>query len=188
VDGVIRLDLGSGHKKYPGWISVDIADERKALKSGEIQHDSIQIQPDVVADLMHLPFSDNYADEARAIHVIEHFQPWDAEALLREWLRVLKPGASLAIECPCLEKIVALFAVPNVPPAMTYWGLYGDPRYKDPLMMHHWCYGQQQLVKLMAQAGFVNMRPEYPQFHQPIRDQRIVGQKPTEASRLVMPE
>jgi ubiquinone/menaquinone biosynthesis C-methylase UbiE len=188
VDGVIRLDLGSGHHKFPGWISVDIADERKALKYGEIQHDSIEIKPDVVADSMHLPFADNYADEARAIHVIEHFQPWDAEPLLREWLRVLKPGGQLALECPCFEKIIALASVPHIPPAMTYWGIFGDPRYKDPLMMHHWCYGQTQLIKVMAQAGFVNLRPEIPQFHQLIRDMRIVGEKPREESRLVRPE
>ena len=25
-----------------------------------------------------LPFPDNYADEARAIHIIEHFYPWEA--------------------------------------------------------------------------------------------------------------
>ena len=187
MDNLIRLDLGSGHKKYPGWISVDIADERKAMHSGPDKHDQIKITSDVVSDLRHLPFADDYADKARAIHVIEHFYPWEAEGLLKEWLRVLKPGAELAIECPCLEKVLALANVPQCPPAMTYWALYGDPRYKDPLMMHHWCYGQQQLVKLMGQAGFVNMRPEYPQFHQPIRDMRVVGQKPMPESRLVTP-
>jgi predicted SAM-dependent methyltransferase len=190
VDGVIRLDLGSGHKKYPGWISVDIADERKVQhgRNGEVKNGAVPISSDVQADLRDLPFPDDYADEARAIHVIEHFYPWEAEDLLKEWLRVLKPGAELAVECPCLEKVLALANVPQCPPSMTYWALYGDPRYKDPLMSHHWCYGQQQLVKVMAQAGFVNLRPEYPQFHQPIRDMRVVGEKPKGESRLVMPE
>jgi hypothetical protein len=91
---------------------------------------------------------------------------------------VLKPGAQLAIECPCLEKVLQLAQVPQCPPQYTYWALYGDPRYKDPLMMHRWCYGQAQLMKLMAQAGLVNLRQDAVQFHEPVRDMRVVGQKP----------
>lgn len=184
MDGRIRLDLGAGDKRQDGWIRVDIATERKALHTGAQKHDRIDTTPDVEADLMHLPFPDDYADEARAIHVIEHFWPWDAEPLLAEWLRVLKPGASLAIECPCLEKVLALANVPQCPPSMTYWALYGDPRYKDPLMMHRWCYGQNQILKLLAQVGFVDLRHEPPQFHQPIRDMRVIGVKPEGEQRI----
>lgn len=141
--------------------------------------------PDVEADLRSLPFPDNYADEARAIHVIEHFQPWDAPKVIQEWVRILKPGASIAIECPCLDKIVKLFDVPNVPPYLTYWGLYGDPRLEDPLMMHHWCYTEKQLVRLMQGAGLVNIYGEIPKFHQAVRDMRVVGVKPVE-QRIVL--
>lgn len=97
---------------------------------------------------------------------------------------MLKSGSYLALECPCLDKIVKLFDVPNIPPHMTYWGLYGDPRLEDEMMMHHWCYTEIHLAKLMAQAGLVNLRPEPPRHHQPIRDMRIVGQKPE--SKLVL--
>jgi SAM-dependent methyltransferase len=142
--------------------------------------------PDVEADLLSLPFPDDYADEARAIHVIEHFQPWDAPKAMREWVRVLKPGGELAIECPCLDKIVKLFDVPNIPPYMTYWGLYGDPRLEDPLMMHKWAYGEGQLRRLMASVGLVGIRGEPPKFHQPVRDMRIVGVKPLAESRVVL--
>jgi len=179
VDGPIRLDLGGGTKHYPGWINVDCADQRNALEApGKVSHAAIPVNADVSADLFDLPFPDDYADEARAIHVIEHLWPWDAERALREWIRVLKPGAPLAIECPCLEKVLQLAQVPQCPPQYTYWALYGDPRYKDPLMMHRWCYGQAQLMKLMAQAGLVNLRQDAVQFHEPVRDMRIVGQKP----------
>lgn len=188
MDGPIRLDLGAGDKRHEGWITVDIAFELTTLHTAKEHFPSINITPDVVSDLRKLPFHDDYADEARAIHVIEHFYPWDAEDLLREWVRVLKPGAPLAIECPCMEKVLVLATVPQCPPTMTYWALYGDPRYKDPLMSHHWCYGQQQLLKLMAQAGLVNLRSEHPQFHQPIRDMRIVGQKPIPDSLIEMPK
>ncbi|HEY1326264.1 MAG TPA: methyltransferase domain-containing protein [Casimicrobiaceae bacterium] len=146
---------------------------------------TIHMKPDVETDLRKLPFPDDYADEARAIHVIEHFWVWEALPLLQEWVRVLKPGAKLAIECPCLEKVLALAQVPECPPAMTYWALYGDPRYQEPAMMHRWCYGKMQLGKLMSQAGLVNVHAEPVQFHQPIRDMRLVGYKPDESRILV---
>lgn len=99
---------------------------------------------------------------------------------------MLKPGAELAIECPCLDKIVKLFDVPNIPPYMTYWGLYGDPRLEDPLMMHHWCYTENQLRRLMASSGLVAIRGEPPMFHQPARDMRVVGTKHLPEQKIVL--
>lgn len=183
VGGPIRLDLGCGHKHEPGWVRVDFAVDRKKVQ-GDGVSSAKPLLPDVEADLRALPFPDNYADEARAIHVIEHFHVWEAPKVIREWVRVLKPGADLILECPCLDKIVKLFDVPNIPPFMTYWGLYGDPRMEDPLMMHHWCYGELQLARLMASCGLVNVRGEPPRFHQPARDMRLVGTKPIPESRI----
>lgn len=172
---IIRIDLGCGNKREEGWIAVDLPGNY----SGKA--------PDVAADLRKLPFDDDYADEARAIHVIEHFQPWEVLAVVREWVRVLKPGAEIAIECPCLDKIVKLMDVPMIEPQYTMWGLYGDPRYQDPLMMHHWCYTHAQLQRLMGSAGLVNIRVEPCRFHVPFRDMRVVGAKPVEDSRIVLP-
>ena len=188
LGGPVRLDLGAGHKHEDGWVRVDFAvDRRKCGNDGGVTPVGAPILPDVEADLRSLPFPDNYADEARAIHVIEHFQPWDAPTAVKEWVRVLKPGATLAIECPCLDKIIKLFDVPNVPPFMTYWGLYGDPRLEDPLMMHHWCYTEQQLRRLMASCGLVEVRGEIPQYHQPVRDMRVVGIKPAPKLSIITP-
>jgi predicted SAM-dependent methyltransferase len=174
VDGSIRLDLAAGHFRQAGWISVDLDD-------GYSAHTKHAVKPDVVADVRKLPFPDDYADEARAIHIIEHFQPWEALAAVQEWVRVIKPGAQLAIECPSLEKIIKLADVPQIEPRYTYWALYGDPRHQRPEMMHHWCYTTLSLVRLMTQAGLEDLRPEPPQFHFPVRDMRVVGRKPKAA-------
>jgi SAM-dependent methyltransferase len=182
MGGPVRLDLGCGHKHEDGWVRVDFAvDRKKCTTKGGVQEKGTALLPDVEADLRALPFPDDYADEVRSIHVIEHFQPWEAPEVLKEWVRVLKPGSELALECPCLDKILKLFEVPNVPPYLTYWGLYGDPRLEDPLMMHKWCYTEQQLRRVMASAGLVSVRGEPPQFHQQVRDMRLVGIKPLRA-------
>ncbi len=156
------------------------------MPGGIVEGAHVSIDPHIECDLRSIPLPDDYADEARAIHVIEHFQVWDAPLALAEWVRVLKPGAQLALECPCLDKIVKLFDVPNIPPHMTYWGLYGDPRMKDPLMMHHWCYTEMQLVKFMAGAGLVNIRGEVPRFHQQVRDMRVIGTKPEPERKIIV--
>jgi predicted SAM-dependent methyltransferase len=181
VDGSIRLDLGAGHFRQPGWVSVDLIEDNYSTKYGNVP------PPDVITDIRALPFPDNYADEARAIHVIEHLWPWEALDTVKEWVRVLKPGAQLAIECPSLEKVLKLAEVPQVEPRYTYWALYGDPRHQRPEMMHRWCYTPTTLVRLMVQAGLVELRPEPPQFHFPVRDMRVVGNKPQAGASLVIP-
>lgn len=180
VDGSIRLDLAAGHFRQKGWISVDLGDGY----ADEVRR--TDKAPDVVADVRNLPFPDDYADEARAIHIIEHFYAWEALGVIQEWVRVIKPGARLAIECPCLEKIMKLIEVPQIEPRYTYWALYGDPRHERPEMCHKWVYSTLALTRLMAQAGLEDLRPERPQFHFPVRDMRVVGRKPVQQSNIVL--
>jgi hypothetical protein len=58
------------------------------------------------------------------------------------------------------------------------WVFYGDPRWRDPLMVHRWGYTPRSLAKVMLQAGLVDVRQEPAQFklREP-RDMRIVGCK-----------
>jgi SAM-dependent methyltransferase len=187
MEDVIRLDFGAGDKREPGWLRVDQPVVRKALHEGAQHGEHYSLDPDIECDLRAIPLPDGYADEARAIHVIEHFYAWEALDVMKEWVRVLKPGAELAIECPCLDKVLALAQVPSMPPQYVHWALYGDPRYKEPAMTHKWAYTQTQLLKLMSGAGLVNLRAEPARFHVPIRDMRVVGMKPDEAPRVLMP-
>lgn len=87
----MKLNLGCGDKILPGYVNVDVAPARAGQK------------PDVICDLHRLePFEDSSVDEILAVHVVEHFWRWEVVGVLREWLRVLKPGAPMILECPNL--------------------------------------------------------------------------------------
>lgn len=172
---VVRLNLGCGDKILDGYINVDVSPSR-AGKS-----------PDVLCDLHRLsPFSNDQADEILAVHVIEHFWRWEVVDILKEWLRVLKPGGQMILECPNLISACREFltnpqemACEDSRGQKTMWVFYGDPGWKDPLMIHRWGYTPESLGAVMREAGLINVRQEPAQFklREP-RDMRIVGEKP----------
>lgn len=164
-DGIIKLNLGCGKKKWGGYVNVDLPGNWSGHK------------PDVESDLRKLPFPDDYADEAYAIHVLEHFHLWEVPEILKEWKRVLKPKGRLVIEVPCLEKILYWFTQKPLIPRMTWWGLYGDPGYKNPDMVHKWCYAKDMLVFHLDLAGFEDIQILEPEYHLKQRDMRAEAWK-----------
>jgi predicted SAM-dependent methyltransferase len=59
-------------------------------------------------------FVDGSVDEILSVHLIEHLARWDAPFGLGEWVRVLRPGGRLVIECPNLLAACAeLLQVPE---------------------------------------------------------------------------
>lgn len=172
AEGAIKLNLGAGHRHLKGFINCDLDGNWS------------KVQPDVVCDVTKpLPFEHNYADEVHAYHLFEHIQRWEAPEVLRDWIRVLKPGGLLVLELPCFDKIVRHLAVSVIDgaafdPRLTMWGLYGDPRYKNEAMVHKWCYSVAELAGMLQNAGLVEIEPEEPQTHQPARDMRMTARKP----------
>jgi hypothetical protein len=169
-----KLNLGCGDKILPGYINVDVAGSRQGRK------------PDVLCDLRKLkPFADNEVDEILSVHVVEHFWRWEIVDVVKEWVRVLKPGGLMVIECPNLltacQEIMQnpdIAIGPGKEGRRSMWVLYGDPGWKDPLMMHRWAYTPNSLMQLMREAGLVNLRQEPAQFKlKEPRDMRIVGEK-----------
>ena len=75
----MKLNLGDGGHLPPGWEGVD-------RKRGQ--------------DAYPLDYPDACADEVRASHLLEHFPHGLTEAVVRDWVRVLKPGGVLKIAVP----------------------------------------------------------------------------------------
>jgi ubiquinone/menaquinone biosynthesis C-methylase UbiE len=84
----VLVELGSGFHPHPDYnIHIDINPKCPQL--------------DYVASVDNLPmFADNTVDGARACDVLEHFSYRDTIRVLTEWRRVLKPGATIYIQCP----------------------------------------------------------------------------------------
>ncbi len=178
----LKLNLGCGDKLLPGYMNIDVAPSRRGAR------------PDVLCDLRNLEtFPDASADEILAVHVIEHFWRWEVEDVLREWVRVLKPGGEMVIECPNLvaacetllaDPVSAAAADANGQRSM--WVFYGDPSWRDPLMCHRWAYTPASLAELLERCGLTRVHQAPAQFklREP-RDMRIVGRKPEPGAAAV---
>lgn len=166
----VKLNIGCGSRVLDGWINIDLVSRETTKK--------VKKEPDVISDIRKIPLEDDYADEAMAIHVLEHFHPWEVTPLMKEWIRLLKPGGKLVIEVPDIEKVAAYIVSGIRKPSYTTWPLYGDPSYMDPLMCHKWGYTVDSLKELMKSVGLVNVAREAAQYHfKEERDMRMVGYK-----------
>lgn len=91
----IRLNLGSGPQRIPGWISVDIlgmgADLHWDLRRG-------------------IPFPDASVQAAFLEHVLEHFPTDDVLEILEECRRVLVPGGIVRVGVPDFGRYMESYA------------------------------------------------------------------------------
>jgi predicted SAM-dependent methyltransferase len=158
----MKLHLGAGKHRWDGWINVDVPD------SGA----------DVECDVHELPWPDNVADEITSIHLIEHIPMLNVGLVLREWVRVLKPGGVLTIETPCRDKVFDFIRKGVTDPYLVLNPLWGDPRtHRTTADVHRWCWSKSELAMLMRDAGLVDLQSQEPKFHIPMRDMRLVGVK-----------
>lgn len=163
----LKLNLGCGKKHLPGYVNIDLPGH--------------QVPPDLPCDIRYLPFAEGVVDEILAIHVFEHFTRAHALDALARWTKLLRSGGMLALELPCLDKILLHFNSFVTDPVMTTWGLYGDPERiasEGEQQCHRWCWSAQELKEEMERVGLINVRLDRVQFHKPQRDMRLVGFRP----------
>jgi hypothetical protein len=174
MDEKVKINLGCGDKPISGYINVDIAESRLGKK------------PDVLDDIRFLSkFEHNFADEILSVHLIEHIERWEIKDVLSRWHAILKNQGVLIVETPDLLNACKLVVENPIKGArsdksgqMTMWPLYGDPLWRDPLMMHKWLYTAQSLAELLYEVGFKKVMKKPAQFKmKEPRDMRIVAIK-----------
>jgi SAM-dependent methyltransferase len=154
TDGTRLLDMGcgGGRHAFEAWrrgatvVALDYSEgELKdvrgvlgaMLAAGEVTNDGIGIGGAVNGDALRLPFPDAAFDVVIASEVLEHL--WDDERAIGELVRVLKPGARMAV------------TVPTRWPERVCWAL--DHRYHDTPGGHVRIYRQHELEAKLERAG-----------------------------------
>lgn len=186
---MVKLNLGAGNFKPPGWVSVDIVPEFK---------------PDLLEDITTLPsFEPGSVDSIYGGHIIEHLT--DPMAALLRWFEILRPGGDITLSCPDHQAAVNLWMAAQPFPVLTdqpltgllavTTGFYSFAQYQqmkaqNPLaaqaQTHKRSIDLPVLSALMQAAGFValerideTMHECAPKFNVPVTWQLVVrGFKP----------
>ncbi len=91
----VKINLGSGHWKFDGWVNVDI---------------DLESLPDVVADLAcGLPFSSGVARLMHTEDFIDQLELERAAEFLKECHRILAPGGVLRVLTPDVQQLAHLY-------------------------------------------------------------------------------
>ena len=144
TDRKLGLNLGSGqrpHKSTPEveWINIDSQEKWK---------------PDICYDISDLSrvYEDNTVDYVVLHHVLEHFGCGEGLPVLCEAFRVLKPGGSLIVSVPDMEKLMSLWMKGQMTTQLLMTNIYGA-WMGDEADRHKWGYIFRTLVEEIRKAG-----------------------------------
>ena len=172
----IKLDLGGADPGNNGWLSVDMTD-----------------QCDLYWDLrLGLPFPDESVDHIYSSHLFEHLTYKEGQALLKDSLRVLKPGGTFSICVPDARiYIEGYLGINDVPAEYFGWKeAFNRTTTIDAINYvaymdgeHKYMFDSENLLHILTTAGLaeVSERSMDPLLDRPERDYEslyAVGRKP----------
>jgi predicted SAM-dependent methyltransferase len=172
----VRVNLGSGLHVAPGWINIDSSLKTlfarlpdfalrwvfplSTVRGAHSREEFVTLLRDhrfVYHNLKYgIPLPDSSADFIFSSHVLHHLYREDALKLVREAIRVLKPGGTMRIAVPDLEHIVALYLQGRRERALEY--LFYAKRPRSDLNTRRYQYDFMLLKDLMEEAGVRNVR------------------------------
>jgi predicted SAM-dependent methyltransferase len=151
-----RLHLGAGEHVLAGWLNTDLHDYGRR-------------------DLVYLdarkrfPLPDASFDAVFSEHMIEHLTYQEGQRCLRECFRVLRPGGTLRIATPSLQRLARLYDDGDLQRRYLAWAADTlDPELRAPLpgavlnnffrsWGHRFIYDPQTLRHALLEAGFVDV-------------------------------
>ena len=170
------INLGCGLSLAPGWINIDNSPNarlskypwlrRSLWKLGFIsaEHYAVEWPKEItIQDLRkRLPYPDSSIDFIYTSHLLEHLSASDAQKLVRDVFRLLKPGGLLRVVVPDLtigarRYLESLQAKPNAfqaAPDFLNWMQLSRLGVRDP---HLWMYDRASLSWLLNEIGFANV-------------------------------
>jgi hypothetical protein len=162
----LRLNLGCGRHVLDEWFNVDAKASPLAPRA-----------PELLSDVRKIDLPDGCATSIMAIHVWEHFYRWECDDIIQEWRRLLRPRGTLIMEMPDLFKFCQNILDGRMkggkdPDQLGMWGLYGDPRECDPLMVHRWGWTFATLSPFLERHGFTDAKELATKWHRAGRGHR----------------
>lgn len=137
----MKLHLGCGKRYIPGFIHID------GLSYPHVDHvrpiDKLENVETGSADLIY------------ACHVLEHFKRHEVEDVLREWLRVLKPGGVIRLSVPDLQALAQIYLeTGNID--LVVGPLCG--RQDHQYNIHYNVFDYASMKRLLERVGFKDVR------------------------------
>ena len=174
--GPVKVNLGSGLYVAPGWINLDCSAKTlfarlpqfalrwayplATVKDKHSRDEFVTLLRDhrfVYHNLKYgIPLRDSSVDFIFSSHMLHHLYRDEALKLVREALRVLKPGGTMRIAVPDLELIMALYREGKREQALEYFFYSSAPRSK--LSRSCYQYDFTLLKALLDEAGVRNVR------------------------------
>lgn len=138
----MKLNIGNGWIEYPGYEGIDIKRGQNAAELGSNRW------------LTKCLGDGATVDEIRASHVLEHFPHAQILDVLREWVRVLKPGGVLKIAVPDLKIIAEQYLAGAQLNVQGY--LMGGQVDQDDF--HKTIFDEEVLSESLREAGLIGIR------------------------------
>lgn len=146
-----RLNLGSGQYNLPGFTNVD-----EALSTPADAH--VHVPPLRLA-------KDDSVEEIYCGHLLEHLPPTEADELLRECFRALRPGGRLGVVVPDTRWVLEHHLLQDGTRVEVPQGVWWDLDDLDAVNAvflystiqdspHRWSYNATTLRRALERAGF----------------------------------
>lgn len=142
---MIKISAGSGKRNFgPEWTHID---------AGDYPHLHSH-------DIVNLPFDDNSCEIVYASHVLPYFDRSEAEDVLGEWNRVLKPGGIVRISVSDFEVISKLYFSKQYSLDSFLGPMYGKilPDGLEKPIYEKTIYDFASLKELLENQWFTNVR------------------------------
>jgi len=173
--GQVKLHLGCGGVRWKDFINVDLF----PFDSTVTDSSRNGCVADVFADIRRLELPDASVDEIFTSHTFEHFPKWEGLAMLRDWHRMLKPGALLIIETPDFWRCVLwLFHPSRFKRDKGRTQFYGNQWDGIDFETHRYVWSATELREEVVKLGFNKVRVTHrTETHFPGRDMRLEAWK-----------
>jgi predicted SAM-dependent methyltransferase len=169
----IKVDIGGSEN--PIFADPDVVVYVCDMRPIKFNHPKKEAMKDhyvwIPCDVRRIPLPDNFAHVVHAGHILEHFPITETEAVLREWIRLVKPDGEFILRVPDLLKTVEMYQRGEIP----FWHpdpeqrslirhLYGTPAY--PGGFHH-CGFTEEMLRHFLEPHFERIERRYENPHVP---------------------